>query len=109
MSAKEALEVFNEQYSIGLSDDYTIRRALRILAAIEDGEGLLMEKLADIEHERWAGWMWYMWENYTNKNVKRWEKQMITPYKYLPEHSKESDRKEVRKTFAAIKEIIGDE
>jgi len=62
----------------------------------------LLETLADIEHERWSGWMRYFYENNTPENNERWKKQMITPYKDLPEHSKESDRREVRKTLAAL-------
>ena len=63
----------------------------------------LMETLADIEHERWSSWMRYMFDNWTCDNVIRWVGQMNAPYSELPEYSKESDRKEVRKTISAIK------
>lgn len=64
----------------------------------------LMEKLADIEHERWSGWMRYMFANRSPDNIIRWMGQMNTPYSELPEYTKESDRVEVRKTLEAIRE-----
>ena len=63
----------------------------------------LIELLADLEHDRWSRWMKYMFANFTRANIMRWRRQMITPYGGLPEHSKESDRKEARKTM----EIVG--
>ncbi len=62
-----------------------------------------LEILADIEHERWSSWMQWMFDHWTDKNIARWKQQMLTPYADLPEHSKESDRKEARKTLAAIR------
>lgn len=62
----------------------------------------LLERLADLEHDRWSRWMVYMFDNFTAVNVKRWKKQMITPYAGLPEHSKESDRKEARRTMEVL-------
>jgi hypothetical protein len=73
--------------------------------ALADPE--LMEILADIEHERWSGWMRWMFDNWTVENLARWKTQMVTPYRDLPEYSKESDRKEVRKTLEAIKRHFG--
>jgi hypothetical protein len=67
----------------------------------------LMEILAAIEHERWSGWMRWMFDNWTDENIARWKTQMVTPYCDLPEYSKESDRKEVRKTLEAIKQHLG--
>ena len=63
----------------------------------------LIEQLANLEHKRWSSWMRWMFENLTDENISRWKQQMITPYAELPEHSKESDRKEARKTM----EIVG--
>lgn len=63
----------------------------------------LIERLADQEHERWSGWMRHMFANWNEINVDRWKLLMDTPYAELSEHSKESDRKEARKTM----EIVG--
>lgn len=71
------------------------------MAILDDKD--LLEVLADQEHERWSGWMRWMFENWTDENIERWKKQMVTPYRDLPEHSKESDRKEARKTIEAIR------
>ncbi len=67
-----------------------------------------LETLADIEHERWSGWMRYQFANWTDENIERWKALMDTPYSDLSEHSKESDRKEVRKTLKAIADILED-
>lgn len=72
----------------------------------------LMETLADIEHERWSGWMAHLF-NKCQENadlsvtipaewVKRWKLQAMTKYPELSEREKESDRREVRNTWAAI-------
>ena len=66
----------------------------------------LIEELADQEHERWSGWMRYLFDHFTDENFSRWKQQMITPYAELPEHSKESDRKEARKTMEIVGPII---
>ena len=63
----------------------------------------LIEQLADLEHERWSGWMKWMFDNWTEENINRWKQQMITPYSELSEHSKESDRKEARNTMKIVK------
>lgn len=78
----------------------------------------LMEKLASIEHTRWADWQAYImsesfkvvsrddkvihltipteyWEN--------WNKQIRTYYKYLSEKEKDSDREQVMRYWELIK------
>ena len=62
----------------------------------------LLEALANLEHERWTGWMHWMFDNWTKENIARWKRQMQTPYNQLSEREKESDRREVRKTLATI-------
>lgn len=64
----------------------------------------LLEKLASQEHERWSGWMRWMFDNWTEDNIPRWKRQMVTAYADLPEHSKESDRKEARKTLSLLRD-----
>ena len=66
----------------------------------------LIEQLADLEHERWSRWMRWMFDNWTDENIIRWKWQMITPYAELPEHSKESDRKEARRTMEIVSPLI---
>ena len=56
----------------------------------------IVERLAALEHARWSRWMQWMLDNWTDENIARWKQQMVTDYADLPEHSKESDRKEAR-------------
>jgi len=60
------------------------------------------ERLAALEHDRWSGWMEYMFANMTLENLMRWALQMETPYSGLSEREKESDRKEVRRTLKLL-------
>ena len=79
----------------------------------------VMEDLADIEHKRWAGWQEYLHSKCSRKKsggltipddlVKRWERQIKTPYKDLSEKEKESDRKEVRRYFPLFKQFLHQE
>ena len=65
----------------------------------------LFEKLADIEHQRWASWQ--KWCHHVlrlecpspelEKVLQRWDKQIKTSYKDLTEKEKESDREQVRR------------
>ena len=75
-------------------------------------ESLMLEALADLEHDRWSGWQEYLHSQcLKNKDgsltipaelVERWERQINTRYKELSEKEKESDRKEARKTIEII-------
>ena len=68
--------------------------------------GELLEKCADIEHERWSKWQKWVHsigtKNYDGSitlkkdDVFRWERQMNTPYEKLSEKEKESDRHQVQ-------------
>ena len=73
----------------------------------------MMETLAAIEHERWSGWMKYLFsqcdiDRETGKLIiptwacERWGEKIETPYAKLSEAERESDRAEVRKTLAAL-------
>ncbi len=62
----------------------------------------LIEKLAAIEHKRWARWHKYCRTNWTPENIARWDRQAETPYSDLSESEKESDRKEVREYFDIV-------
>lgn len=70
------------------------------------------EALAAYAHEAWSGWMKYLFEHseiYTDGSVgipvdlvRRWYRQMNTPYAALPESEKESDRAEADKMLAIV-------
>lgn len=78
----------------------------------------LREKLAAIEHERWADWQRYVHSVcYENKGIggeptgeltipiefaRRWERQIETPYHELSEKEKDSDREQVDRYWQLI-------
>ena len=71
----------------------------------------LFEKLADIEHERWADWQKYMHSLCIKQgegliipadSVEQWERQIKTPYSELSEKEKDSDRKQVMRYWDLI-------
>lgn len=66
----------------------------------------LLEKLATLEHDRWSGWMKYQFEVWGDAKVAWWKDLMNTPYFSLSEYSKESDRKEARKSLEVIKKAL---
>ena len=63
----------------------------------------LFEKLADIEHQRWAEWQEHchkvLRENCPSlrleKTLERWDRQIKTNYSDLSEEEKNSDREQV--------------
>ena len=72
----------------------------------------MREKLAELCHEQWSGWMKHLF-SFTSaplggafvipaSNVKRWKRQMNTPYEDLSEEEKDSDRKEADKFLEII-------
>jgi len=73
----------------------------------------LVEKLASIEHGRWAKWQRYLHGKAKPQPdgslvipaelVRRWERQIETPYSELSEEEKESDREQVRAYLDIIK------
>jgi hypothetical protein len=77
-----------------------------------DMPGSLVEKLAEIEHERWAHWQRYLHSKCKRQPdgsllipaelVARWERQIATRYAHLDEAEKESDREQVRKYLPVI-------
>lgn len=89
----------------------------------EEQKQLIREKLADIEHQRWAKWQAYLHsklyplgesELSLNNHLlvmptelhQRWERQIVTPYSELSEKEKESDREQVDMYFPIIEEMI---
>lgn len=67
-----------------------------------EGAKVILEELADLEHEQWAHWTRYMLDNLTPENIERWKRQCNTPYSALSEKEKESDREWARKVLAII-------
>lgn len=76
----------------------------------------LIEKLADVEHERWSHWQRYLHSKCERTSdgslvipaqlVDRWESQMNTPYSALSEQEKESDREQVRRYLPIIDDSL---
>ena len=78
----------------------------------------LREKLADLCHRQWCGWMEYLFSKCIeetgqfDKNtgnlvipawaVERWKRQMNTPYQDLSEKERESDRKEADRFISLL-------
>lgn len=72
----------------------------------------LREKLAAIEHERWAHWQAYLHAQCERQPdgslvipaalVAHWERQIATPYEQLTEREKDSDRTEVDRYWRLI-------
>lgn len=62
----------------------------------------LLEKLAELEHLQWTEWTRYMLNNLTEKNIRRWKRQLETSYKDLSEEEKQSDRRWARKVLDLI-------
>jgi hypothetical protein len=73
---------------------------------------MLREKLAEIQHKIWAHWMTHLFSVSTlnedgsctipQGKVKRWKRQVQTPYSELSEAEKESDREQADKIIAAL-------
>lgn len=72
----------------------------------------LREKLADLCHSQWSGWMAYLFSK-SNKSsdgtciipkeyMDRWTRQTDTAYEHLSENEKNSDREEADKFIALI-------
>jgi hypothetical protein len=79
-------------------------------------EDMMIETLADLEHDRWSHWQEHL-HSLCEKNpdgsltipaekVERWERQINTKYKDLSEKEKDSDRDEARQTVEAIKKYM---
>jgi len=71
----------------------------------------IKEELAELCHKQWSGWMEYLFSKGTFNvrdgtwtmdawAIKRWMKQMETPYAELSKDEQDSDRKEAEKFLA---------
>lgn len=63
----------------------------------------ILEELSELEHIQWTKWTKHMLENLTPENVKKWKRQIKTPYAQLSEKEKESDREWARKILKIVK------
>lgn len=78
--------------------------------------GKVVERLAAIEHERWAHWQRYMHDQCERQEdgslvidaelVARWEVQITTPYADLSDQEKDSDREQVQRYMPTIIEAL---
>lgn len=72
----------------------------------------LVEKLAALSHEQWAGWAQWMLDKWTSvhpsgeTSPERWRRQIATQYADLSEAEKESDRIEACKVIALVDELM---
>ena len=72
-------------------------------------ESGVIELLAALSHESWAGWTRWMMEKWNETHAngetfrQRWTRQMMTPYAELSEQEKESDREEARKVLSILR------
>lgn len=70
----------------------------------------LREKLAAIEHERWADWQQWVHAVYANqtqpfeKAIENWKKQIATPYSELSDREKASDMEQVDRYWPLLME-----
>lgn len=75
-----------------------------------------VERLAVIEHERWAHWQRYVHEQCERQMdgslvvpaelAGRWETQIETPYTELSKQEQESDREQVREYLPTIVDVL---
>ncbi len=75
-----------------------------------------VDRLAAIEHERWAHWQRYVHDQCERREdgalvvpaelAQRWETQMSTPYDELSDEEQESDREQVRKYLPTILDLL---
>lgn len=78
----------------------------------------VVEKLAAIEHERWAHWQRYMHDKGERRPdgslvlpaelVRHWDTQIATRYADLSESEKTSDREQVRRYLPVIADALAD-
>jgi len=75
---------------------------------------MMREKLAELAHEQWSGWMKYLFSKGTFNldgtwtmpkwAVERWVRQMAISYTNLSDKEQESDRKEADRFLHAFRE-----
>jgi hypothetical protein len=76
----------------------------------------LREALANLAHQQWSGWMWYLFQNAAFNDdgtvtipeafADRWKRQARMSYRELSEQEKDSDRKEAD-TVLELLDVMG--
>lgn len=79
-------------------------------------EAVLTERLAAVEHERWAHWQSYLHaKGHRHPDgsltlpadlVKQWDDQIARPYEALTEREKDSDREQVARYLPLIEAAL---
>lgn len=79
---------------------------------VQERLGAVLERLASIEHERWAHWQRFVHSKAEQRPdgsmvipadlVARWSRQIETPYEALTPEERESDREQVRRYLPEI-------
>jgi len=95
-----------------------IQRAVKLIATALGGPGVdIRERLADLCHQQWSGWMVYLFSKAEENSMfvrsavipgsfaDRWRRQMITPYKDLSGPEQDSDRAEADKFIALLEQL----
>jgi len=74
---------------------------------IRKRQAVLLERLAELEHEQWMAWARTLMETeqLSEERRKRWQQYMV-PYAELPEDVKEHDRVWARKAVAIVSEWL---
>lgn len=90
--------------------------AAGIRAALEEDRAI--DRLAAVEHERWAHWQQYLHDQCERRDdgsliipadlVFRWEEQIRTPYAELSPSEQESDREQVRRYLPTVVDVLTD-
>lgn len=75
-----------------------------------------IDRLAAVEHERWAHWQRYMHEKGTRLDdgslvlpaelIERWDEQIAKPFHALSPEEQESDREQVRRYVPLMAELL---
>lgn len=75
-----------------------------------------IDRLASIEHERWAHWQSYMHSKAERRSdgslilsaslVAQWSRQIETPYEALTYKERESDKEQVRRYLPTIVDVL---
>jgi hypothetical protein len=59
---------------------------------------LILEQLAELEHEQWMSWAKAVWDEVSQERRNKWSPLMV-PYRDLTQDAKEQDRKWARKAL----------
>lgn len=76
----------------------------------------LLEILSSLEHNQWASWMKYMFKQaipnldgsitFSVDQVNRWNRQILTPYSFLDEKEKKTDREWAKKVLSIVEPFL---